>query len=375
MFGAATRRHHRPAAPANAALTKPADRLVHRERRHPGLGRRRRQRRHPLVQRRQPTRSGSRSTSAAPQTHLPGRANWEAAYATAFQIQVSGRRHHLDHHLLDHHRHRRHADAHRHRQRPLRAHVRHRPRHRLRLLALGVRGEHRTGSRTARPPVAAQPTDDPTSAPNVRIFDRRTPDADHPGVAERGLRGAEGHATSSARQRDALLFKPGTYNVYANIGFNTSIPGLGQNPDDVTINGAVTVDAFNASDAGNATQNFWRSRREPHDQPRRRRATAGRVPRPHRSAGCTSSAASTCSRGYGWSCGGYISDTRVDGSVESGVPAAVVHPATAPFGRLERLHWNMVFAGVERRTRRPTSPPTQRRTPHERRQHAGPRVT
>ena len=30
-------------------------------------------------------------------------------------------------------------------------------------------------------------------------------------------------------------------------------------PDDVTINGHVTVDAFNASDAGNATQNFWRS--------------------------------------------------------------------------------------------------------------------
>ena len=32
-----------------------------------------------------------------------------------------------------------------------------------------------------------------------------------------------------------------------------------KNPDDVRINGAVTVDAFNASDAGNATQNFWRS--------------------------------------------------------------------------------------------------------------------
>ena len=33
--------------------------------------------------------------------------------------------------------------------------------------------------------------------------------------------------------------------------------GLGQNPDDVQIHGDVTVDA--GWNAGNATQNFWRS--------------------------------------------------------------------------------------------------------------------
>src|SRR5207249_6619124 len=50
-----------------------------------------------------------------------------------------------------------------------------------------------------------------------------------------------------------------TYAVNANVGFYESVAGLGLNPGDVTINGHVTVDAFNASDAGNATQNFWRS--------------------------------------------------------------------------------------------------------------------
>ena len=65
---------------------------------------------------------------------------WEAAYATAFQIQISADGTDLDHHLHHHHRHRRHADPRRHRQRPLRADERHRPRHRLRLLALGVPG-------------------------------------------------------------------------------------------------------------------------------------------------------------------------------------------------------------------------------------------
>jgi len=44
----------------------------------------------------------------------------------------------------------------------------------------------------------------------------------------------------------------------------TSVAGLGLNPDDVMINGNVTVDAFNASDAGNATQNFWRSDADQH---------------------------------------------------------------------------------------------------------------
>src|SRR3982074_1179099 len=62
-----------------------------------------------------------------------------------------------------------------------------------------------------------------------------------------------------ADRRVAHLFKPGTYTVNDNVGFYTSVAGLGQNPDDVTINGHITVDAFNASEAGNATQNFWRS--------------------------------------------------------------------------------------------------------------------
>ena len=57
-------------------------------------------------------------------------------------------------------------------------------------------------------------------------------------------------------RRDALLFKPGQYNINVNVGYNTSVIGLGRNPDDVNI-GGLTVDALSAG--GNATQNFWRS--------------------------------------------------------------------------------------------------------------------
>ena len=58
-------------------------------------------------------------------------------------------------------------------------------------------------------------------------------------------------------RRDAVLFAPGEYDVTVDVGFNTSVLGLGLSPDDVTVNGQVRVDAewFD----GNATQNFWRS--------------------------------------------------------------------------------------------------------------------
>ncbi len=68
--------------------------------------------------------------------------DWEAAYATAFQIQTSADRHQLDHDLLDHHRHRRHPDPERQRHRPVRPDVRHGPGHPVRLQPVGVRGLH-----------------------------------------------------------------------------------------------------------------------------------------------------------------------------------------------------------------------------------------
>ena len=58
-------------------------------------------------------------------------------------------------------------------------------------------------------------------------------------------------------ERYALAFKPGTYNVDVNVGFYTHVLGLGDSPDDVVINGHVTVDAQWLQ--GNGTQDFWRA--------------------------------------------------------------------------------------------------------------------
>ena len=68
-------------------------------------------------------------------------------------------------------------------------------------------------------------------------------------------------------QRFALLFEPGTYGSAASpldftVGYYTEVAGLGQNPGQVVINGA--INAFNQCQGSgysncNATDNFWRS--------------------------------------------------------------------------------------------------------------------
>ncbi|GAA3115503.1 hypothetical protein GCM10020254_72690 [Streptomyces goshikiensis] len=90
--------------------------------------------------------------------------------------------------------------------------------------------------------------------PNVIVFDPATPNIQ--GRLDEVFARQESAQFGSGRYQ--FLFKPGTYNgLNAQIGFYTSISGLGLSPDDTTINGDVTVDA--GWFGGNATQNFWRS--------------------------------------------------------------------------------------------------------------------
>ena len=144
-------------------------------------------------------------------------------------------------------------------------------------------------------------------------------------------------------QRYALLFEPGTYSVEANIGYYTSIAGLGQNPDDVTINGDVTVDSFDGT--GNATQNFWRSAENMAINPsagsdRWAVAQAGPFRRMDIHGGLELYPAS-----YGYASGGYIADSKVSGQVSS-VSQQQWYSRDSNFGSWSGSVWNMVFSGV-----------------------------
>jgi hypothetical protein len=189
-------------------------------------------------------------------------------------------------------------------------------------------------------------SDIPNFGPNVRIFD--------PGMATATIQAqldADFNAqkdTQTAQMgtgRIAHLFKPGTYAIHDNVGFYTSVAGLGQNPDDVTINGDVTVDAFNASDQGVALTNFWRSAENLAINPSSgsdRWAVAQAAPfrRIDVHGGLLLFPAS-----FGFASGGYIADTKVTGQVQS-VSQQQWYTRDSTFGSWAGGVWNMVFSGV-----------------------------
>ncbi|MER5640162.1 discoidin domain-containing protein [Kitasatospora sp. NPDC002227] len=145
--------------------------------------------------------------------------------------------------------------------------------------------------------------------------------------------------------RYALLFKPGTYSgLNAQIGFYTSIAGLGLNPDDTTVNGDVTVDAgwFN----GNATQNFWRSAENLALNPvsgtdRWAVAQAAPLRRMHIKGGLN-----LAPNGYGWASGGYLADSKVDGQVGN-YSQQQWYTRDSSIGGFSNGVWNQTFSGVQ----------------------------
>ncbi|WP_269855941.1 coagulation factor 5/8 type domain-containing protein [Streptomyces sp. RPT161] len=177
--------------------------------------------------------------------------------------------------------------------------------------------------------------------PNVLVFDPSTPGIQ----AKLDDVFKQQESAQFGTGRYALLFKPGTYSgLKAQIGFYTSIAGLGLSPDDTTINGDVTVDAgwFN----GNATQNFWRSAENLALVPANgtdRWAVAQAAPfrRMHVRGGLN-----LAPSGYGWASGGYIADCRIDGSVGP-YSQQQWYTRDSAVGGWNNAVWNMVFSGVE----------------------------
>ncbi|GAB4086683.1 discoidin domain-containing protein [Myceligenerans cantabricum] len=146
-------------------------------------------------------------------------------------------------------------------------------------------------------------------------------------------------------ERYQFLLKPGTYNdINAQIGFYTSVSGLGLNPDDVRLNGDLTVDA--GWFEGNATQNFWRSAENLSVNPvsgTNRWAVAQAAPfrRMHVTGGLN-----LAPNGYGWASGGYIADSRIDGEVGP-YSQQQWYTRDSSVGGWTNGVWNMTFTGVE----------------------------
>jgi F5/8 type C domain-containing protein len=198
------------------------------------------------------------------------------------------------------------------------------------------------------------PTDpmNPDLGPNVDVFTPSTPQAQLQARLDQVA--AQQHTNQFGDQRNALLFKPGTYTADVNLGFNTQVAGLGLSPDDVNLNGHVRVEADwlqqgdNPNNKQNATQNFWRSAENLAVTP-----PAGQIERwavaqaaPYRRMHLKGAPEiQLWSGGDGWASGGLFADTKIDNRVVSGSQQQWVS-RNSEFGSWAGSVWNMVFVGT-----------------------------
>jgi hypothetical protein len=142
----------------------------------------------------------------------------------------------------------------------------------------------------------------------------------------------------------AYLFKPGNYALDVRVGFYTHVIGLGRSPDDVVITGAVRAKADWLG--GNATCNFWRTVEN-----------IAVVPTQSIDNGVDTWAISQGTafrRAHvkgsmklddgGWSSGGFVADTTIDGTISSGSQQQFL-TRNDDLGTWQGSNWNMVFVG------------------------------
>jgi hypothetical protein len=178
---------------------------------------------------------------------------------------------------------------------------------------------------------------------NVTVFDPSMSSASIQATADTIFRQQE--TNQFGLQRNLLAFKPGTYNgLNIQVGFNTSVIGLGQNPQDVRINGDITVDA--GWFQGNATQNFWRSVENMSVYPvsgANRWAVSQAAPFRRMDIHGDLNLAPN---GYGWASGGYIADSRISGS-EGQYSQQQWFTRNSTIGSNTNAVWNQTFVGVQ----------------------------
>jgi len=204
------------------------------------------------------------------------------------------------------------------------------------------------GGGTTTPPTTTPPTGPTVPAggslgTNVIVFDPSMSSASIQSQADTIFHQQESNQFGT--QRYVLAFKPGSYSgLNIQVGFYTSVIGLGQNPQDVQIHGDVTVDAGWMN--GNATQNFWRSVENlslypvsgddrwavSQAAPFRRIDVHGGV--------------NLAPNGFGWASGGYIADSRISGA-EGQYSQQQWFTRNSQIGSNTNAVWNQVFVGVQ----------------------------
>jgi len=150
--------------------------------------------------------------------------------------------------------------------------------------------------------------------------------------------GRKGEFTNN---RYAILFKPGSYDLDVRMDYYMEALGLGNTPDDVVIRGAVRS---NTTMWNSVLCNFWRSVENMSIEPAKDSMVWG------------VSQASPLRRVHvkgnlklydiGYASGGFLADSRIDGTVCSG-PQQQWFTRNTEMKNWTGSNWNMVFVGVK----------------------------
>ena len=191
---------------------------------------------------------------------------------------------------------------------------------------------------------AAQPAKSssvPALGPNVQVF---APAMSREAMQQQIDRvyAAQQHSEFGS-QRNAFLFLPGEYRLDIPIGFYTQVIGLGASPDAVRILGNVHADA--SLPRNNATCTFWRAVEGFSVTPSTGTmqwavSQAASLRRMHIQGGLV------LHQNRGWASGGWISDSAIDGNVDSGSQQQWLSRNTE-WKSWTGSNWNMVFVGID----------------------------
>lgn len=176
---------------------------------------------------------------------------------------------------------------------------------------------------------------------NVFIFDPSMEMREVQNLIDSLFKRHSGRGGEFSHYRAALLFMPGEYNLDIRVDYYMQVLGLGKSPEDVVIKGAIRS---NTTHGNSVLTNFWRSVENltviPADNstmiwgvsqaaPMRRVNIKGNL--------------QLFDKGY--ASGGFLADSKVEGSVSSG-PQQQWLSRNTDMGAWNGGNWNMMFVGV-----------------------------
>ena len=196
----------------------------------------------------------------------------------------------------------------------------------------------------------------PQFGPNVHIFGPSTPQSEIQATVS--ALAAQQVSNQFGPERYALLFKPGTYGSPQNplnfqLGYYTTVAGLGLSPKDVVINGSIDVYNQCAGNFCTALNNFWRSMsnltinvtKPGGCREREFWAVSQAAPMRRVQINGESTLMDYCT-GPSYASGGFIADTAFSKLVVNGSQQQWMTRNSTLGGVWTNAVWNQVFSGV-----------------------------